>query len=294
MCVECNKDGDGTPKWSSMRPARKRYLTFTRQEFINRCILVKDGPSSDDDENWLQLLKWPFPKELEQSVPYQEFCRLTLDEPKTFEFGLPFTAQEFLTLCQEFHEYERHPARKQDDSLRGNLEFKASKFVFCNMVDDLATHKINLQDFLANHIPAKMEHNSTLLLLMASAVGPHTENCVINNRRFHISMFAPDGSRNGRPLGPMSHFQSAVFVRSLQIVDRNTITPKMFDFLSKPHANCEAGTAEASVNLFYTPCCYRRMSECCFIKLLMSCGTVCYFCREDLFEADDDEREFYI
>ena len=281
-------------------PGDPRYLTFTPTEFVNECILAKDGPFTEENEqvsrvlsmyNRLRTLRINPVKFCVQQLPkswekWPLSCKLfsvLLAPAESHPFGLPFSAQEFLTICSEFEEYE-FVHRGEQYTNKQPAEYAGSKQLFLRMVEDLVTFKINLRDFLAKQIPAEMEDSFTLLALLASAQGEYTQNFEVNYTRFIVSVFAPGGSRDGRLVGPLSHFQAAIVLQSFEQLDAELIGPDDKEKFRSPHALCEVGVAAEDLVVLYTPCCHSCYGKCCLTRTLMMNGPHCNSCMQDMAE----------
>jgi hypothetical protein len=282
---------DSTPNWDSARPGDPNDLPFSATEFVNACILVRDGPF-EDNENWLRLVRMYermvtlridpikfcekcFPASLLDSGVYHQFQLAKQAPTRTHPFGLPFSAQEFLTILAEYWKHETF------DRMAANPLYAGSGRLFIYMVADLADWYVNLKDFLADHVPTDMEDNPLLLRLLASAQGEHTENFEINKVRFRASIYSP---RNGRIVGPMSLLQAAMFAQSLQEVDPELYEPDTKQRCMVPHGDCEA-VAPDEFTLIASPCCKTAQSKCCLIQTLIEDGPKCRGCGKNMVDA---------
>lgn len=253
---------------------------------------MQDGPFKDDNENWTRLVRMydrmvtlridvfqycenVLPDKLFDSPVYRQF--MVADRARKtrapFPFGLPFSAQEFLTICNEFAEFARASPGREPAYIVG------SDVLFFRMVRDLAAHRINLAEFLADQVPESMEKDPLLLRLLAAAQGPHTQNYELNFKQFMMSCFKPPP---GRIVGPLSHFQAAIFVHSLEEVDPAWVADEHKQMVTRPHNDC-AGAADSK--FVQSPCCGLKHSVCCIIRRLMVDGPRCEVCLEDQIEV---------
>lgn len=203
MCKQC---GPNFLEFESNRPGSGEDLPFTADEFINACCLARDGPFEDYNNDWTRLLRMYnrmitlridvvqycqdfSPEELIGSPPERRFLEADyahMNRP-SLPFELPFSAGEFLVLCKEFTDVRKAMFYQSVDIHKGTRQ------LFLAMVYDLHHHRINLREFLADQVPANMEKESTLILLLASAQGEHTQNDVVNFMWFRVSILAPNG-----------------------------------------------------------------------------------------------------
>lgn len=265
MCQQCGLE---FLEFESNRPGAYDDLPFTANEFVNACLMAQDGPFNDDNDNWTRLARMynrmvtlridvvqycedVFPNKLVGSPVYSQFIAADLAHRNRapLPFGLPFSAKEYLAICREFTEseqvYQRNSARIHQGSNK----------LFLRMTLDLASHQVNVQDFLADHVPEDLEKNPFLLRLLAAAQGEHTQNYEINFTRFMVSITAPGGSRDGRLVGPMTHFQAAMFVQTLKESDTTRIPDDHKQLCALPHGDCDVNVPLADVNFVSSPCC---------------------------------------
>jgi hypothetical protein len=268
-------------------------LPFSASEFANACILVMDGPFDDDNKSWVQVVRM-YERLVTLHIDMGEFCqkqfppsligsgvlrqfRLAIKAPRNCNpFHLPFTAHEFLELLVQYDDYRTF------DKNAAQPQYKGSSKQFHNMVFDLAMHRINLKEFLADHIPADLEDHPVLLLLLASAQGEHTENFVVDDRRFRQALYKPP---KGQVEGPMSHLQAAMFVQSLKELETRDIPVELKREMCKPHDGCH-GIMDSDDNfLIASPCCNSVWTKCCLTQTLMSFGPCCADCYENMTKA---------
>jgi hypothetical protein len=275
--------------YSSMSPGNPRDLPFDANEFINGCILVRNGPFVDENENWLRVVRmydrmitlridpamfWiNCPAELLDGSPIFNEIMSVYEAPiGPHLFGLPFSVHEFLVICDGCEKYYT------GDNKAAVPKYQGSDHLFFKMVADLAIERINIKDFLADQIPANLEKSTGLLRVLASAQGKHAQNFEIDYMRFIQSITANDGTL----VGPMSYFQAAAFVQQLEPVQPPI---ELLERLSGPHGFCDAGVPADEAVYLHEPCnCGGIMSRCCLMMKLIKQGPLCFYCREDSVE----------
>jgi hypothetical protein len=169
-----------TPRgYVSMTPGDPRDLPFDANEFDNACILARDGPFVDENEDWRRVVRM-YKRMLTlhiDMIMFAENCNIELlsgsdivNELFTVDqvpigphlYGLPFSVHGFLMVCYECKKY-----------YAGD---KGSQNLFSWMVADLSIGRVNLQDFFGDQIPAHLEKSTGLLRVLAFAQGEHTQN----------------------------------------------------------------------------------------------------------------------
>jgi hypothetical protein len=204
-----------------------------------------------------------------QSKVFEQF-REAAKAPRTaHRFGLPFSPQEFLAILDE--------ARKQLHDFQEGIvgsQYAGSIRLFRLMVNDLANYSINMKDFLADHIPEHMEHTPLLTNLLSSL---EEERFQINYYRFMETVTKP---KPGHVIGPMSHFQAAMFTQSLEEVEQ-ALDPKWIaEVFSGPHKfgpapQCENDVVADDIAYIGSPCCNIQWPKCCFLQILTQQGPKC-------------------
>jgi hypothetical protein len=112
MCQQCGSD---FLEYESNKPGFPEDLPFTPNDFVNACLLARDGPFEADNDNWTRLVRMYnriitlhidvvqycediFPEKLIGSSLYLRF--LAADQAHRgrapLPLGLPFSAEEFL------------------------------------------------------------------------------------------------------------------------------------------------------------------------------------------------------
>jgi hypothetical protein len=275
----------------SDQPGDPQDLPVDASEFINACIMVHDGPFIDENEDWLRVVRmynrmntlripiFPFcddhiPRSMYGTGIHREFISFLQAPTESHPFSLPFSVHEFLTICNEAE-------MDQDFAVP---KYAGSRMLFLRMVKDLAIDSINLHDFLADHVPASMEENTVLIRLLASAQGELTQDSKVHLGRFLQLLFAPDDD-NGNLVGPLTHFQAAVFVQHLDTVQP---TPEVVEHVVVPHRPCDVGIAVEDIVCVRSPCCSSEISRCCLVKLLTRIGPTCLLCGKDRIKSDAD------
>jgi hypothetical protein len=274
-------------------------LPFSASEFSNACVLVQDGPFDDSNENWVRLVRMyerlvtlridlrkffrhTFPQSLRHSAIFEHFEQYKRNgqTPRgCHPFHLPFSAEEFLKILVEAETYEK------SDRLSATPQYKGSRRLFLHMVHDLSTYEINLKEFLADHVPADMEKNRTLLWLLSSAQGTHTDNFVIDRRKFFRILLGRH--RTGQIEGPLTHLQAAMFVQSLEVAQA---PEELYPLEAKQqmcelHDDCAVGKKTEDIALVVTPCCQQIWPKCCLMQILLSYGPDCPDCKMDMEET---------
>jgi hypothetical protein len=275
----------------SLEPGKPKDLPFSAQEFFNACLLVQSGPFTDENKDWLRVLRM-YNRMVLLRVDVLAFCEPYLTPPlaksKIFEqfkqaaqapqithrFGLPLSAQNFLEILDEFREYEI--------DLRDGIvqsQYAGSKRLFFAMVNDLEFYGINMKGFLTDNVPEHMESNLIFVTFLSTLEG---ENFQVNYNHFVQAVF--DTSPR-RITGPMSHFQAAMFVQSL--VEIKVIPPPELaqrDF--GPHGGlCENGSMPDDFILIGSSCCGRFSPKCCFMQSLMQLGPRCRSCDSNMVDV---------
>ncbi|KAF1917324.1 hypothetical protein BDU57DRAFT_161612 [Ampelomyces quisqualis] len=293
MCQKCEKNeylSINPVEFRSMKSGKTKDLRFSAQEFVNACRSVQSGPFTDGTEDWLRVLRMynrmitlridvlafcaPFlsPLFIESKI-FEQFRQATTTPRIAHHFGLPFSAQEFLAVIEEFDKYG-------NDKRGGILEsqYAGSGRLFAAMVNDLDFHRINMKDFLDDNIPEQMEGSYMLLRLLSCVEG---DNFEVNYRRFIQTTTRPSP---GRIIGPMSHFQAAMFAQSLEEIDITKFPPGLAQKYSRPHGLCKNGVVPGDFVLIGSPCCSRCWPRCCLIQALVIVGPTCY-CGSNMVEA---------
>jgi len=282
--------------FQSVLPGDPEDLGFTPRDFVNACMPAKDGPFTEDNEHFAKVLRMynrlktlrikviPFiVGHAPENLRFSPLGLLLLDlvgaPEELHPFGLPFSVQEFLVVCQEFNKSEFVCDQR---GLEEAARYRGSGLVFNRMVEDLAALKINIKDFLADHVPAEMEDNQVLYTLLASTQGPHTQNNQVNLSRFRLLLKEPS-----RLSGGFSHLQAAVAVQSFQPARPTLYTPEQLQMFRGPHNLCEVGVESENLTFLYTPCCHQAFSKCCLMQNLMTYGSYCTTCYGDMVELHE-------
>lgn len=201
---------------------------------------------------------------------------------KTHPFGLSFTVHEFLNMCAEVDRVVFSAAEARETF--GRL-YKGSTRFLTSMIDELDDKRVSLVEFLADHVPERMECSPILLIILGHAQGEHTSDFRVNADRFYISVTAPGGvDEDGNLVGPMTHLQAAVFVTGLEANEealKVLDAQGELDHLTEPHYDCKVGCKKEDLVLRRRPCCNTFTSQCCFIRYLEVVGPICPGCGED-------------
>jgi hypothetical protein len=174
-------------RYVSMTPGDPRDLPFDANEFNNACIIARDGPFVDENEDWRRVVRMynRMPTLHIDMIMFTENCNIELssgsdivNELFTVDqvpigpqlYGLPFSVHDFLMICYECEKYYA------GDNKAAIPKYKGSRNLFPWMVADLSIGRINLQDFFGDQIPAHLEKSTGLLRVLAFAQGEHTQN----------------------------------------------------------------------------------------------------------------------